>query len=426
MREYNAYLKIFGEIPNSWKYKKLKTLARITLGKMLQPKNSGNDYLKPYLRAFNIVWEKVDVSDVKKMWFSSNEIQNYRLNFNDILVTEGGDVGRTSIWKNELKECYIQNSVHKVTCSKKILPTYLLYQMLLLGKAGYFDSIVNRVSIAHLTKEKLSNIKVLLPTILEQKSIVTYLNTRTNQIDKLITNKKAQIAQLKTIRQITINEAITKGLDTSVRMQDSGVDWLGEIPEHWELKRFKNITSLKQGLQIAQEDRFLGEVPNCLIYITIKYLNSKPENRLEEYIQNPDAGVVCNEDDVLLARTGATGQVVTNVKGVFHNNFFKIRYRKDKIIKDYLVHYLKDKKVKEHLLLLAGTTTIPDLNHGAFYSCRIPLPDLEEQREIVNYLDKKTIQIDQAINNLNTQIEQLHDMRKIEIYNAVTGKIKIV
>ncbi len=144
-----------GEIPTSWDEMPVKRVCDVVLGKMLCSEDKGGYQEKPYLRAKNIMWLKVDQDDIKKMWFSSNELSQYRLKAGDLLVSEGGEVGRTCIWNNEISECYIQNSVHRVRFRTDKNSRYYFYLFYCLGKIGVFDAIVNRITIAHLTKEKL-------------------------------------------------------------------------------------------------------------------------------------------------------------------------------------------------------------------------------------------------------------------------------
>jgi len=199
-----------GEIPERWEVKRLKYVAEIVLGKMLQNEDTGNDKLKFYMRAQNIQWEVVDTNDVKEMWFSDYEIKKYRLQKGDLLVSEGGEVGRTALWNGELEECYIQNSVHKVTVDKKLANNrYLLYLLEKYGKWGYFESIVNRVSIGHLTREKLKEIEIICPPKNEQEQIVTYLDKKSSAIDKTIQKILSQIEKLKEYRQALISNVVT-------------------------------------------------------------------------------------------------------------------------------------------------------------------------------------------------------------------------
>ena len=197
-----------GEVPEHWEVKKLKYVADIVLGKMLTPENKGNYQLKPYLRAQNIQWLLVDTNDIKEMWFSANELENYRVIKNDILVSEGGEVGRTCIWKDEIQECYIQNSVNKIRINEGS-PYYFLYQFYNLGSKDIYNSIVNKVSIAHLTKEKLKEISFIVPPIDEQAKIVEYIEIETTKIDDKIKLTKQEIELLKEYRQAVIFEAVT-------------------------------------------------------------------------------------------------------------------------------------------------------------------------------------------------------------------------
>jgi type I restriction enzyme S subunit len=143
------------------------------------------------------------------MWFSDYEMERYRLKKNDIVVSEGGEIGRAALWANELQQCFIQNSVHKVTCFASMEPYCLLYQFGAAGYIGHFDKIVNRVSIAHLTKEKLVDVYFAKPPIEEQNEISNYLKTFTDKIDSLIHNIEKQIDQLDEIRKIEIYNAVT-------------------------------------------------------------------------------------------------------------------------------------------------------------------------------------------------------------------------
>ncbi len=218
VKQKDSGIEWLGEIPEHWEVKKLKYFGEIVLGKMLTPQDKGNYYKKPYLRARNILWEKVDPSDIKEMWFSEKELSQYRLKENDLLVSEGGEVGRTAIWKNELEECYIQNSVHKVTINESHNPFYFLYFFLIYGQAGHFDAIVNRVSIAHLTREKLKEVPFAIPPPTEQQSITDYLYKKTTRIDKSIEKQDKQIELLKEYRTALISEVVTGKID----VRDSG------------------------------------------------------------------------------------------------------------------------------------------------------------------------------------------------------------
>lgn len=198
-----------GEIPEHWEVKRLKYISKIVLGKMLTPNDNGGYFLKSYLRAANLNWLNVNVDDVKEMWFSDKELTKYRLKRNDLLVSEGGEVGRTCIWKEELDECYIQNSVHKVTMNDDCEPHYFLKQFYLFGKKGAFDLIVNRISIAHLTVEKLREIEFIIPPLKEQQSIVRHIEIECTRIAAKIAKTQRLIELLTEYRTALISEVVT-------------------------------------------------------------------------------------------------------------------------------------------------------------------------------------------------------------------------
>jgi type I restriction enzyme S subunit len=197
-----------GEIPEHWSVLKINHFGVVTLGKMLTPDEKEGYVLKPYLRSQNIQKERVDVSDVKEMWFTKSELLKLKLLKGDLLLNEGGDVGRTCIWNEELENCYIQNSVNRLRFIDD-LQEYYLYLSNIYHFVGYYDSIVNRVSIPHLTKEKLESVKFIRPTRKEQSQIVEHLDIKTKEIDDLVHLEQKKIDLLKEYRQSLISEVVT-------------------------------------------------------------------------------------------------------------------------------------------------------------------------------------------------------------------------
>jgi type I restriction enzyme, S subunit len=275
-----------------------------------------------------------------------------------------------------------------------------------------------------LMNNMMSEIPLIIPPLPEQQQIVSFLDTKTSLIDSLIEKTQRKIELLKEKRTSLINEVVTKGLNPNVEMKNSGVEWIGEIPSHWEKPFFGLISNLQQGLQIPFDDRFFEKKEGMFEYITTKSVHNPNDPR--QYILNPKKSVVCKRDEILYGRTGNTGEVITNVEGVFHNNFFKIDYDKNKIIKEYLIYQLTNSRFKETILLLSGTTTIPDLNHGDFNSMRCLIPPLQEQQQIVEYLDEQTQLIDNTVSIEEKRIKLLKEYRQSLISEVVTGKLKVV
>mgnify|MGYP000869004939 CR=1 FL=1 len=198
-----------GKIPAHWQVRKIKHVANIVLGKMLQSTEKEGYQYKKYLRAQNIRWEEVSIESVNKMWFSPRELSFCRLKEGDILVSEGGEVGRAAMWRNELSECYIQNSVNRLRVSESVInPKYLLYVIEGIGQAKVFENTVNRVSIAHLTREKLKEYSIPLPPLNEQRAIVKGIEESLRKIDKSVNGLQKSIDLLTEYRSSLISNVI--------------------------------------------------------------------------------------------------------------------------------------------------------------------------------------------------------------------------
>lgn len=197
-----------GQIPAHWDVKRMKEIGNIQLGKMLKNNPEDGDQLKPYLKSKNIQWLELNMDTVEEMWFSELEMSRLRLRPGDLLYSEGGEVGKCAIWNGELEECYIQNSVHKFTLHQGNNPRYYLYLSYHLGTVGYFNSIVNLVSIKHLTGEKIRQIVLPVPPPEEQNAIADYIDSEFKTIDSMIGNISEQIDKLRLLKKALINEVI--------------------------------------------------------------------------------------------------------------------------------------------------------------------------------------------------------------------------
>ncbi|NAZ53267.1 restriction endonuclease subunit S [Vibrio toranzoniae] len=210
-----------GEVPEHWIVSQIKYGYEITLGKMLTKEPKSQYYeLKPYLKAVNVQPNGVDVIKVDKMWFSPKELKSLRLKHGDVLISEGGDVGRAAIWEAQLEECYIQNALNRARPINSNSSTFLLYWMKFLKHTEYIDIICNKATIAHYTAEKVEASPLIIPPLMEQQCIAQYLNKQSDKFD-LLTNKAQQAIQLMKERKTAlISAAVTGKIDVR--------DWQGE------------------------------------------------------------------------------------------------------------------------------------------------------------------------------------------------------
>ncbi|MFP6030443.1 restriction endonuclease subunit S [Helicobacter pylori] len=190
------------------------------------------------------------------------------------------------------------------------------------------------------------------------------------------------------------------------------------LPKDWEIKTFRDISTINQGLQIPISQRLKAPTEHAKFYITIQALNNRKEF---EYIKTYNESVVCHKDDILMTRTGNTGMVITNIEGVFHNNFFKINFDRTLINKDFLVYFLSLEQTQKTILKKAGTSTIPDLNHNDFYSLLIPLPPLNEQSAIADILSD----VDRYLYSLDALILKKESVKKALSFELLSQRKRL-
>ena len=166
----------------------------------------------------------------------------------------------------------------------------------------------------------------------------------------------------------------------------------------------KDLCDVNQGLQIPISKRFKSKGKNRYFYITVQFLKN---SYIEKYfIENPPKSCICNEEDIIVVRTGSTGQVLTGIKGCFHNNFFKVNYNKEKVLGKYLYYCLTSNEKQKEMKNRAGVTTIPDLNHFMFLDMKIPLNQYHAQKKIVEILDNLNEKIE-LNNKINAELEEM-------------------
>jgi type I restriction enzyme S subunit len=201
-----------GEMPKHWNIGLIKQGYQVTLGKMLQPnKRSENDFEAPYLRSANIQDGFVDTSEIKTMYFNKSE-DHLLLEEGDLLVCEGGDVGRAAIWSNQVSNCRFQNSINRIR-SKTNSVRYLFYLLKASKRSGFIDFLCNRATISHFTAEKVKGLRIVYPDMTEQLKIANYLDKETSRMNSFISKIETSIELLKEYRSALITAAVTGKID---------------------------------------------------------------------------------------------------------------------------------------------------------------------------------------------------------------------
>ncbi len=247
-----------------------------------------------------------------------------------------------------------------------------------------------------------------LPSYEEQAAIAAFLDTKTAQIDRQIDLLGQKAAQFGKLKQSLIAETVTRGLDESVPLKDSGIEWLGKIPEHWAIRRIKDISTLQSGISIVSEQ--IEEEGLYPVY---------GGNGLRGYFSDHTN----NGDYILIGRQGALCGNINYASGKFWaSEHAVVVYLSKRVNLKWYGELLRVMNLNQHSIAAAQ----PGLAVDRIKRLLLPVPPQKEQADIAEYLEEKTGQIDEVITTINSQIDKLKDLRKALINDVVTGKIKVL
>jgi type I restriction enzyme, S subunit len=204
-----------GEIPDHWSVQPLYALFDVQLGKMLNPERAAGEHQAPYLRNVNVQWDRLELEDLDTMSFDAADRLRYRLLPGDLLVCEGGEVGRAAVWNGEIGTCFYQKAIHRVRARGDDSTRFLMYLLRAAATMDVFAVEGNRATIVHLTAEQLREHRFPFPQPREQEEIVAYLDNRGALVRRLTATVDTQLSLLAERRQALITAAVTGQLDAA-------------------------------------------------------------------------------------------------------------------------------------------------------------------------------------------------------------------
>jgi len=258
-----------------------------------------------------------------------------------------------------------------------------------------------------ISTEQILNTFIALPPKSEQTAIAAFLDRKTAEIDQLIADKKQLLELYREEKTAIINKAVTKGINPDAKMKESGIEWLGEIPEHWEVKRLKYVAYFQRGHDLPSTSFVEGSVPVYGSNGIIGYHN-----------ENTGFG-----PSIIVGRSGSVGEVNFVPESMFwaHNtSLFLLKGFGNDI--NYLYYLLKILDLKSY----AAGTAVGTLNRNNIHEIKVAIPELEEQKSIVEFIETKSKTIDAKIARTEKLIELLTEYRTTLISEVVTGKVKVV
>ncbi len=422
------------EIPEHWDSAPVYARYEVALGKMLDEKRITGDHLGRYLRNVDVQWDRVTTDDLPTMDFAPRERERYLLRAGDLLVCEGGEVGRTAVWPGDLVECFYQKAIHRVRPSREDVPRYFYYLMLSLATRGVFMAGGNANTIDHLTATKLRHYRFPFPSRPEQLAIAAFLDRETGRIDALVAKKERLGELLQEKRAALITRAATKGLDPNVPMKDSGVEWLGEIPAQWEARRLKSLASVE--LSNVDKKSVEGEVPVKLCNYVDVYYHDRITDELEFMTATATAEqaqrFALRRGDVLITKDSETPDdiavpavVAEDLPGVVCGYHLAQIRPGPGLNGPFLARAFDAAGPRDQFHAAANGITRFGLSADAIRSSVFAIPPGPEQIAIAAFLDRETARIDALVNKVRSVIDRLSELRTALISAAVTGKIDV-
>ena len=423
-------MNLLAQTPDNWTKASVRNYCDVQLGKMLQnDPSSERDELKPYLRAINIGRRGLDLSHEFNMWIRTREADRFRLTKGDILVSEGGDVGRVAVFDAD-GEYYFQNAINRVRPKQngKIEPEFIYYWFTFLKVAGYVEMICNVATIPHFTAEKVKAAPLALPPRDTQRRISRFLNEKTARIDGLIHKKRELLDRVAEKRQALITLAVTQGMNAQAPMKPSGIDWLGDIPRHWAVTPVKRIAVLESGHTPDRKIQAYWE--DCDIpWVS---LNDTRVMRSGDYISDTTVKInlfgltnssarMLPERAVVFTRDATIGEsAITTRPMAVSQHIIAWLCVEERVVEEFLL--LAIYGMKGELVRLTNGSTIGTIGLRDVKAIQIGLPPLSEQKDIVSRVFQKKSELEEISQAIAKSIEQLSEYRSALITAAVTGQ----
>ena len=400
-----------GEIPEHWEVCSIKQIM-----KNKSIKGFPNETVLSLYRDFGII-PKDSRDDNHNV--TSEDTSNYKL-------VENGDfvINKMKAWQGSMAISDFKGIISPAyyICkifNPKVVRKYIHY---LLRDESYKAEYMRlstgmRIGQWDLNIDDFLQINTILPLLSEQQSIATYLDQKCGEIDELITLQEEIITKLQSYKQSVITEAVTKGLDKNVPLKDSGIEWIGEIPEHWEVKRLKNVCSQINIKENSKE--------NSLPYIGLENIESGSGRYINTTSEVEGMANRFCKNNVLFGklRPYLSKVYLAEKDGICSTEFIVYDTKSNNC---RFIHKLL---LSQAFIEVVNSSTygakMPRANSDFINNIYVQIPPLSEQQSIADYLDQKCSEIDELISIKQQKIEKLKDYKKSLIFECVTGKRKV-
>ena len=416
MREMkNSGVDWIGEIPAHWEVKRLKAI--FTECKELS--TTGKEDLLSVSEYYGVA-RRLDVMADDEYDTRADSLEGYKICKKNDLV-----INIMLAWKRGLGFSDFDGIVspaYAVYRGSGIIPHYYHY---LLRSDRYIAEFKRNSkgiidSRLRLYSDRFFAIKTIVPPITEQQAIADFLDEKTAEIDEQISLLEQKQKAYVNLKQSLISQVVTRGLNPNAPLKNTDVDWIGEIPAHWEVKRFKAFAKTIKG---KSYDTLNEPFEGSYKVLSVECLR-QDEAQFYDYVFVDDENQICTSNDIVVIWDGAgVGEFLKAKDGVLSSTIAKIQLTNKSVILPYLWYWRY--KVEYRLKSIPTGMGIPHLNPTLLNNFKITIPPIEEQQAIADYLDEKTAEIDEQISNINKKINTYKRLKQSLIDEVVTGKRKI-
>lgn len=414
-----------GEIPGDWEVSKMKNIGTYINGYAFKPtdwQNSG----KPIIRIQDLTG-----SISNSNYYNGDLEEKYLVKKGDILVSWAATLD-AFIWEKE-EEGWLNQHIFKALPNISVINKHYFFWLVKVAMSEMNNDNKHGIVMQHVTLGVFNLFKIPLPPLSEQEDIATCLDKKCGEIDSLISIQEEMISELLAYKQSVITEAVTKGLDKKAKMKNSGVEWIGDIPEEWEVKRIKFAAEVwgRIGFRGYKSEDLnkdgIGAItlsPSNMKSFNMDYSNVTYLS-WEKYNESPEIKI--QNGDILYVKTGSSYG-----KACFVENLPREATINPQILRivslinsKYLCYFMQTSSIKYETECGVVGGTIPTISQEKIKNMFIVAPPLPVQQAIATYLDEKTSQIDSLIALKQSKIESLKEYKKSIIYEYVTGKKRV-
>lgn len=436
MRTYEKYkdsgISWIGKVPEDWERVRIKYGLSQSIAGVWGDEKKGdeNDVVCYRMADFNYDKGILNLDNVTYRNILPQQLVGRMVKKGDLILEKsgGGDlypVGRV-VRVNSDQKATCSNFAHTIATNDNISSNFLYYYFFNLYSKGVSRLFFNQTTgIQNLKVGEYLSQDMYAPSKPEQEAIANYLDKKTAEIDKIIAEREKKIELLNELKSSIISRAVTKGINPHAKMKDSGIDWVGEIPEDWEIMKIKHICKLYNGATptTSNPQFWNGDIKWVTpVDINEKFILDTGRKITREGYESCGTNMV-ESNSIIMSTRAPIGKVAINKVPVCTNQGCKSIVC-NQINVGYCYYLLST--CTEELNFLGSGTTFLELSFSALANFEIPYPSTSEQQAIANYLDKKTEEIDKTISAIKNECNLYKEYKQSLISEVVTGKRKVI